>query len=146
MRRHPVRVRRPRQSSHRLCFRPTLQQLETRLAPSTDVLDWRGTVPGNNSGVNANETQLTTAKVNFLTFGQLFNDSVDGTVYGEPLVKTGVSINGTPHDVVFVATEHDSVYAFDANTAGVALWHVSFLTSGLPGATSITPVPNGVTG
>jgi hypothetical protein len=116
------------------------------LAPSTDVLDWRGTVPGNNSGVNANETQLTTAKVNFLTFGQLFNDSVDGTVYGEPLVKTGVSINGTPHDVVFVATEHDSVYAFDANTAGVALWHVSFLTSGLPGATSITPVPNGVTG
>jgi hypothetical protein len=48
---------------------------------------------------------------------------VDGTIYGEPLVKTGVIINGVMHDVVFVATEHDSVYAFDANAAGPALWH-----------------------
>jgi hypothetical protein len=109
------------------------------------VLDWRGSVPGNNSGVNNQETQLTPSTVNPATFGQFFNDPVVGTIYGEPLVKTGVNINGVLHNVVFVATEHDQVYAFDADNPGPALWHDDLLTSGLPGATSITPVPNGVT-
>jgi hypothetical protein len=141
----PSRHRTIRSRKHFRPAAPALEWLEPRLAPSADVLSWRGSIPGNNSGVNANETQLTPAKVNFLTFGQLFNNPVDGTIYGEPLVKTGVNINGVLHNVVFVATEHDSVYAFDADAAGPALWHDSFLTSGLPGATSITPVPNGVT-
>jgi hypothetical protein len=131
--------------------RPSVERLETRLAPSVDVLTWRGNVPGNNSGANLFETQLTPANVNPNTFGLQFTYPVDGQVYAEPLVKTGVAIAGKgTHNVVFVATQNDSVYAFDADTFGGAntnaLWHTSFLTSGLPGATSITPVPSGVTG
>jgi hypothetical protein len=125
--------------------------LESRLAPSVDVLTWRGNIPGNNSGANLNETQLTTADVNPNTFGLQFAYPVDGQIYAEPLVKTNVAVAGKgTHDVVFVATQNDSVYAFDADNFGGAntspLWHTSFLTSGLPGATSITPVPSGVTG
>jgi hypothetical protein len=142
-------TRRSRPSSRQPYFRPCLEELESRLAPSTtpvDVLDWRGNTPGNNSGANLNETQLTPQNVNPSTFGLQFTDPVDGQIYGQPLIKTGVNINGVTHNVVFVATEHDSVYAFDADTPGPALWHVSFLTSGLPGATSITTVPSSVTG
>jgi hypothetical protein len=139
--RHRLRPRARCQSVRRI-FRLTLEHLEPRLAPSVDVLTWRGAIPGNNFGVNANETRLTLANVNLRTFGQLFNDPVDGTIYGEPLVKTGVNVSGVLHDVVFVATEHDSVYAFDANTAGPSLWHDSFINP----AAGINVVPNGDTG
>jgi hypothetical protein len=140
-------VRRP----IRNIFMPRLEVLEPRLAPSVDVLTYHNNVPGNNSGANLNETQLTPANVNVNTFGKFFTYPVDGQVYGQPLVKTGVSIPGQgTHDVVYVVTQHDSVYAFDANSNaganGGLFWHDSFLTSGLPGASAITPVPNGVTG
>jgi hypothetical protein len=66
------------------------------------------------------------------TFGKLFSYSLDGYAYGEPLVMSGVTINGAKHNVVYVATEHDSVYAFDANSygSGAPLWHTSLLKSG----------------
>jgi hypothetical protein len=141
----------PRRSACRHSFRPIIEQFEPRVTPSTDVLTWRGNVPGNNSGANLNENQLTPANVNLNTFGLQFAYPVDGQVYGQPLVKTNVAVAGKgTHDVVFVATEHDSIYAFDADNFGGAnsspLWHDSFLTSGLPGATSITTVPSSVTG
>ena len=101
------------------------------------------------TGLNSNETALKPSNVNSASFGQLFSHAVDGYVYAAPLVVTGVTIaqhgvqNGV-HDVVFVATEHDSVYAFDANNADGAnanpLWTVSLIPNGG------TTVPNGDTG
>jgi hypothetical protein len=98
------------------------------------------------TGSVTSETQLTPSNVNSSTFGKLFQRQVDGQIYAQPLVATGVNITTGPspgtHDVVFVATENDRLYAIDADSPnGQILWQRSFLTSGLPGATSITPVP-----
>src|SRR5262249_5536776 len=100
-------------------------------------LNWRMAVAGDNTGVNYNETQLTPANVNTSNFSLQFNYAVDGQIYGQPLVKTGVTIaDGSTHDIVYVVTQHDSVYAFDAN-GGALLWHDSFLGPG------ITTIPTG---
>ena len=110
-------------------------------------------------GANLQETQLSPSSVvPGGSFGKLFGVNTDGQVYAEPLVKTGVVIangpNTTPgaagtHDVVFVATEHDSVYAIDTlSTDSIrVLWQRSFLNAAdpndaLPGATSVTTLPS----
>ncbi|MGA2961807.1 MAG: hypothetical protein ABSD96_09050 [Candidatus Korobacteraceae bacterium] len=82
------------------------------------------------TGQQPYETTLTPSNVNSKTFGLKFSDAVDGDVYAQPLYLSNITINGTSHNVVFVATEHDSVYAFDADSAGAPLWQVSFLTGG----------------
>jgi len=78
------------------------------------------------SGVNSNETVLTPTNVNEVQFGKLLALPVEGYVYAQPLYVPGVIVNGVMHNVVYVATEHDQVYAFDANT-GALLWQTSFI-------------------
>ena len=91
------------------------------------------------TGATLRETVLTPAKVNVARFGKLFSFQVDGDVYAQPLFLPRVEIPGKGlHDVIFVATEHDSVYAFDAaGKPSEPLWHVSFLNA----AAGISTVP-----
>ena len=82
-------------------------------------------------GANLTETNLTVSNVNVNQFGKLFTRTVDGAVYAQPLYMNNVTISGKTQDVVFVVTQHDSVYAFDADTPGntTPLWQVSLGTS-----------------
>ena len=94
------------------------------------------------AGANVNEAILAPANVNQRSFGKLFSAPVDGYLYGQPLYLAGVQVPGQGvHNVAYAATEHDSVYAFDADS-GAQLWHVSFLN---PSA-GVTSVPAGDTG
>lgn len=72
-------------------------------------------------------------------FGKLFTQPVDGYVVGHPLYLPGVTMSGqSTHNVVYVATMHDSVYAFDADNANAPpLWVTSILTYSPPGVTSV---------
>jgi hypothetical protein len=81
------------------------------------------------TGQNLAETILNTSNVNVSTFGKLFVLAADGKVDAEPLYLANVTIGAAPHNVVYVATENDSVYAYDADN-GTLLWHVSALASG----------------
>src|ERR1022692_2915616 len=80
------------------------------------------------TGQNLNETVLTTANVNSTKFGKIFSYPVDGQVYAQPLYVPNVSIPSQGvHNVLYVATENDSLYAYDADglTPNI-LWKVSF--------------------
>jgi hypothetical protein len=84
------------------------------------------------TGANLRETILNPMNVNVGRFGKLWSLSVDGDVYAQPLYMPAVSIPGKGvHNLLFVATEHDSVYAFDADeNATTAIWHVNLLPAG----------------
>ena len=82
----------------------------------------------NRTGVNESEAILNTSNVNVTTFGKLFSRAVDGQIYAQPLYIPSVTIPGQGvHNVVYVCTEHNSVYAFDADSpaASASLWQVS---------------------
>jgi outer membrane protein assembly factor BamB len=89
------------------------------------------------------ETTLTLANVNSATFGKLRFLPADGKVDAQPLFVTNLMIGTAAHNVVYVVTEHDSVYAYDADS-GNALWQISLAAAGEtsspdPGCTDITP-------
>lgn len=97
------------------------------------------------TGANTSETSLTPRNVTTKTFGKLFEQPVDGAITGQPLYLSNITFPDTSsHNVVYVATMHDSVYAFDADSAAgtnaAPLWQVSFLSPG------VTPVPVSVQG
>ena len=89
------------------------------------------------SGLNTNEALLNLTNVNSTSFGRLFTNAVDGCVYAQPLYVPGVVIPGQGrHNVLFIGTEHNTVYAFDAETpaaAGGLLWKTNL------GASAATP-------
>jgi hypothetical protein len=79
------------------------------------------------TGLNPNETILTKTNVNSTTFGQIGKLSVTGLVDAEPLYVPSLMIKGATHNVLFVVTEGDMAYAFDADTPGPALWQSSLI-------------------
>src|SRR3984885_10740160 len=93
----------------------------------TDVVTYK--YDAMRTGQNLAESTLTLSNVASATFGKLRNLMVDGLVDAQPLYLSQLAVAGAMHNVVFVATEHDSVYAFDADT-GAILWNVSLLGGG----------------
>ncbi len=96
--------------------------------PAINMLTWHNDLA--RTGQNLRETQLTPTNVNFNSFGKLFQIDVDGKVDAQPLIVSNVSIpNRGTHNVVIIATEHDTVYCCDADF-GTILWRRSMLRSG----------------
>ena len=95
-------------------------------------------------GENLNETVLTPSNVNSTSFGKLFSYPLDGLTFASPLYVANVNIPGQGyHNIVIVATEHDSVYAFDADgRSSTPIWQDSFIN---PSA-GVTPIPPADTG
>jgi hypothetical protein len=91
---------------------------------SVNVLTYHNDIA--RTGQNLNETALTPANLNSANFGKVGNLSVDAAVDAEPLYVSNLTVAGSSHNVVFVVTENDSAYAFDADTF-TQLWHVSVL-------------------
>ncbi|MBV9724111.1 MAG: hypothetical protein JO299_02955, partial [Gammaproteobacteria bacterium] len=98
-------------------------------------------------GANNQEYALTPATVNTTSFGKLFSCAVDGAIYAQPLWVANLTVNGLPHNVVFVATQHDSLYAFDADTNPcMQLWSASLIDTSHGGTGGESTVPDGPTG
>jgi len=102
------------------------------------------------TGQYTSEVFLSPANVNVNQFGKLFRQTVDGFIVGQPLYLSGVHFpGGSTHNVVYVATQHDSVYAFDADSnlgsAAAPLWQTSFINPGA-GVTSVPISDHGCTG
>ena len=89
------------------------------------------------TGQNLNETLLNTSNVNAQHFGKRVSYPVDGQVYAQPLFVPALTLKGHQYNVVYVATENDSIYAFDADQVHVVapLWKTSFLH--LPAVTAV---------
>jgi len=115
-----------------------LLALTLRAGAQVNITTWQ--VDLQHSGNNSQETILTPANVGSAgSFGLLFTQPMDGQTYGQPLYASNVNVGGTAHNIVYVGTEHCSLYAFDAdsNTGSNAapIWHAAMVP------TNTTPVP-----
>jgi hypothetical protein len=113
------------------------------LLAQVNVPTWR--YDNTHQGQNTQETILTPTNVNTNTFGKLFSHTVDGQVYAQPLYVANLTVNGATHNVIFIADQHDSVYAFDADSNGGAnsgpLWQASMISTAHGAASGATTVP-----
>jgi hypothetical protein len=136
--------------AHRVQATSTLDT--TRSASATiAVTDLTGVVTYHNNlardGTNTKEYALTTSSVSTTSFGKLFSCPVDGAAYTQPLWVPGLNIGGQARNAIFVATQHDSIYAFDADVSPCSqLWHVDLLDAAHGGTSGETPVPTGDVG
>lgn len=115
------------------------------------VTDLAGVVTYHNNvardGTNTQEYALTTSSVKTASFGKLFSCPVDGAAYTQPLWVPGLSLGGALRNAIFVATQHDSAYAFDADVNPCSqLWHVDLLDAAHGGTSGETTVPTGDVG
>jgi hypothetical protein len=98
-------------------------------------------------GANLHEVALSPATVNASTFGKLFSCAVDGAIYAQPLWMPNMSVGGVKHNVVFAATQNDSLYAFDADAKPCAqLWQASLVDTHHGGSAGEVSVPSGPSG
>jgi hypothetical protein len=119
--------------------------LATNVPPTNLFSVLTGRDDNGRTGQNTNETILTLANVNSNTFGKLFSQALDGYMMAQPLILPSINIPGLGlHNLVIAATENDSVYAFDADSAAgpnaQPLWHVSFINP----AAGITPLQTAI--
>jgi PKD repeat protein len=95
------------------------------------------------NGANTQEYALTPAVVGSTAFGKLFSCTADGAIYAQPLWVANVTIGGVKHNVVYVATQHDGLFAFDADANPcVRLWNANLIDANHGGTTGETSVPD----
>jgi hypothetical protein len=124
----PERPRTSRRSAAKLLLLAIYLTLAIAATAQVDVLTQHN--DNSRTGTNLRETVLTPANVNRAQFGMLFKRVLDDQLYSQPLVATGIQVGGGTHDIVYVTTVNNSVYAFDANdpAATAPIWHVNFGT------------------
>lgn len=130
--------------AHQVTATSTADTTQSATVPIV-VTDYEGVFTQHNdnsrTGQNLNETILTTGNVNSAQFGMLFSYPVDGNIFAQPLYVANVNIPSQGyHNVVYVATENDSVFAFDADgLTATPLWQVSFINPN----NGVTTIPSG---
>ena len=123
----------------------------TAASISVAVTDLTGVTTYHNDlsrdGANTQEYALNKSNVQTATFGKLFSCSVDEAVYAQPLWMPNLTVNSAQHNIVVVATQNDSVYAFDADASPcLQLWHANLLDSTHGANSGETSVPSGTSG
>ena len=120
---------------HNVVARSTANTASTSSASTVAVTNLAGVYTYHNDlsrdGVNAQEYGLTTSTVVPATFGKLFSCPVDAAVYAQPLWVANVNFSGVKHNVLIAATQHDTIYALDADSSAcTALWSKSLFNTG----------------
>ena len=98
-------------------------------------------------GANTQEYALTPGNVNTTSFGKLASCAVDGAIYAQPLWVANVTLSGVKHNVLFVTTQHDSLFAFDGDSNSCTpLWSISLIDVAHGGSSGETSVPSKLLG